>query len=76
MHPAFVHLGGPKPDAKVVNEAIKIKEKQLGRPLTSQEILKTLGEVIEPDASKRLFISSSAPKPGTRFPIRGIHERS
>lgn len=54
-HPVFI--------PKLVNEAIRLKEKNLGRPLTSTEILQTFGEVIEPDASKRLHLGHHSHPP-------------
>jgi hypothetical protein len=60
-HPVFISIGPKKVDTEIIKKAISLKEKDLGRPLTSTEILQTMGEVYEPDASKRTFISSRPP---------------
>lgn len=66
FHPVFIRIGGDPAkrdeETALVQQAISLKEKQLGRPLTSTEILQTFGEVIEPDESKRLFLSSRGPR--------------
>lgn len=61
-HPVFISIGPKTVDDGVIQEAVTLKEKHLGRPLTSTEILETLGELYEPDASKRTFISARPPK--------------
>lgn len=62
----FLWLGGDEAEKDrlmpLVQQAINDREKELGRPMNSQEILKTWGEVIEPDASKVTHIHAGPPK--------------
>lgn len=61
MHPVLVSIGPRQIEDGVINKAIQIKERQLGRPLNSTEILHVVGECYEPDESKRLFLGSRPP---------------
>ncbi len=62
MHPVLISIGPQKVDTEVINKAVKIKEKELGRPLTSTEILEVVGACHEPDESKRIFLSARPPR--------------
>lgn len=65
LYPAIVWLGASDEERKakdpLFNAAIRRKEQLLKRSLTSAEILQTMGEIIEPDASKRRFLSARPP---------------
>lgn len=61
MHPVLISIGPRKLDDGVIQTAISLKERHLGRPLNSTEILQTVGECYEPDESKRLFLSARPP---------------
>lgn len=61
MHPVLVSIGPKHLNDGVINEAIKIKEAELGRPLNSTEVLHVVGECYEPDESKRLFLGTQRP---------------
>lgn len=61
-HPVFISIGPKKVDDQALQAAITAKEQKLGRPLTSTEILHTFGEIMEPDESKRTFLSARPPK--------------
>lgn len=61
MHPVLVSIGPRQLEDGVINEAIKLKEAQLGRPLNSTEILHVVGECYEPEESKRIFLGSRPP---------------
>lgn len=65
-YPVFIWIGGPEGEEREqkdaeIQAAVTRKEQEFGRPLTSKEILQTMGEVIEPDPSKRKFLSSGPP---------------
>jgi hypothetical protein len=61
MHPVLVSIGPRQVGDGVINNAIQMKEAELGRPLTSTEILHVVGECYEPEESKRLFLGSRPP---------------
>lgn len=61
MHPVLISIGPKKLESDVIQKAITLKEKSLGRPLNSTEILQTVGECYEPEESKRLFLSARPP---------------
>lgn len=62
MHPVLISIGPQKVDTEIINKAIRIREQELGRPLTSTEVLHVVGECHEPDESKRIFLSSRPPR--------------
>lgn len=60
-HPVFIHFGPDALPDKEIQESVTTKEKEIGRPLKSSEILETMGEAVEPDAAKRIFLSARPP---------------
>jgi hypothetical protein len=71
--PVFLWFGATEEERAekmpIIQERIREFEEENGRHATSTEILGIFGEVIEPDDSKRTFLSSRAP---TKMPP--LHE--
>jgi hypothetical protein len=61
-HPVFISIGPKKIEDQDIQAAVTKKEQELGRPLTSSEILQTMGEAMEPDPSKRIYLSARPAK--------------
>jgi hypothetical protein len=61
-HPVLISIGPKHVDPDVIQAAITMRERQLGRPLTSTEVLEVVGACHEPDESKRIFLSAHPPK--------------
>lgn len=64
--PVFIWLGASEEEKAekmpLVQKAITDREKELGRPLNSTEILQTWGQVIEPDPTKVTHIGARPPR--------------
>lgn len=72
-HPVFISIGPQEAVTDEVQAAVSAKEKELGRPLTSQEILHIMGEVHEPDPQKRIVLSA---RPPTKMPKLWLPEET
>lgn len=69
-HPVFISIGPKKVEDHDIQAAITAREQELDRPLTSKEILQIMGEVMEPEPTKRIFLSARPPTemPPLRLP--------
>lgn len=70
-HPVFIHLGESTVSDEDVQKFVTEKEKELGRPMNSQELLIAMGEAHEPEPKHRIHLSA---RPATVMPKLWVPE--